>query len=191
MTQIDIGFGYDLPDYQRSDKYGVCVSESAYPNFKPKGKERFIRQELARPKSRKKVTARELMDIIKAGHTILLGDFSGGTKACNWVSQRLFALDFDNNRDVKSKGFNTLSPLDAIDFAYSYKLDPILLYFTWSSTMENPRFRIIFDSGTTYTSIDQAEAYASDLVGKFPEADPCSKRLAQMYFSGNGEVWAM
>lgn len=172
--------------------YPVCVSKSAFPNRKPDATENaMIRTELARPDAKRLCTVVQIHSLLSKHHTFLFGDFQGGTREANWKSQRLFALDFDNDETIKARGLDILDPDDALMIAFDSGLDPLILYFTKSATVEpwNPRYRIIFDAGILYTDSDKAKSYAKSLEALYPECDRCSTRLAQMYHSGGGEIW--
>lgn len=159
---------------------------------KPTGAEyAAIRSRLAEPSAHVKVSQKELASIIKNGQTIMPAICIGGTKTENWTKQQLFVLDFDNDEAMKQRGYQVLDANVALVRAYDQELEPLLLYFTHSATVDpwNPRYRMLFALDKPVEKPEEAKQVLSHLRSIFPESDPCSEQLAHMYLSPGTEVW--
>lgn len=149
-----------------------------------------IRKRLSDPSARRQVSKEELVEIIMNGQTILPAVCIGGTKTEHWGSQQLFVLDFDNDEAMKQRGYEVLDPDDALVRAYAKKLNPWVLYFTHSATVEpwNPRYRLLFALDAPVDSPEEAKQILGYLHSVFPEADPSGMQLVHMYLCPGKEV---
>ena len=185
----------DLPSERgvaEDDVYRILVSPQTFKGRKPTSAEyASVRASLSDERARKRATLDDICRYLSQGHVIMFGDFAGGTCTDNWVSQRLFAVDFDNDDAVVSRGYDVLEPLEALCIAANAGISTVILYFTMSAKIApyRPRYRMVVDAGTRFTERERAQSFLDNLVGLFPEADPASSRLAQMYLSGGGELW--
>lgn len=100
---------------------------------------------------------------------------------------QVFALDFDHA--VMEPGGGTIDPLGALDRAYGLELPPLCLYFTFSATLEHPRFRIVFAMDEPVRTAEEAKAVIFFLLKEFPEADPACKNPNRLFYGSGGEVW--
>ena len=144
----------------------------------------------------------QLCEALQRGHSVQFGVLDGsGSKQGNWVSQQCAALDFDNKREFRGKDGKLhkrdlepgetgyMDPLDALQRAYDNGLPPLALYFTFSATLEHPRFRIVFLLKEPVTDPALMLAANAGLLALFPEADRACKDLVRLYFGSCGEVW--
>lgn len=116
--------------------------------------------------------------------------------------QQLFALDFDNDapalgsdgQPIKGKkrplcegepGY--LGPFDARDRCASLGLAPLCLYFTFNSSTDWPRFRLVFDLGERLGEADAQEALRQ-LLMLFPEADQACKNPNRLFYGSRFPV---
>lgn len=143
------------------------------------------------------LTPERFCNAMRMGCTWCGGTFSNGLDADTFISQQLFALDFDNGggKDAQGrkihlhegdKGF--INPMDAIDECHELGLWPLCLYFSFSSTLDSPRFRLVFDMGLI-SNRGEAEEISADLLGLFPQADQACRNVNRLFFGSNGEVW--
>lgn len=145
------------------------------------------------------VTFEELRDAILAGATWCGGCFE--PRAGGWgpfVSQQLFALDFDNDAEYLrrdgSKGkrpllpdeVGYLEPTDALARCKELGLAPMMLYFTFHATVEPwyPRYRIVFDAGEPVADEARAGDVLKTLLAAFPEADQKCSNVNRLFFGG-------
>lgn len=145
------------------------------------------------------VSFEELRDAILAGATWCGGCFE--PHAGGWgpfVSQQIFALDFDNDAEYRrkdgSKGKRPLlpdergylEPTDALARCKELGIAPMMLYVTFHATVEPwyPRYRIVFDAGELVTDEARASDVLKTLLAAFPEADQKCSNVNRLFFGG-------
>ena len=107
----------------------------------------------------------------------LLNDFNNERKKENFKSQRIFALDFDNNAEysvIKKR-------------AEKYHLPIALSYETFSSN-NCSNFRIVFISNQKITDINKAETITTILMNLFPECDTKCCDATRIFFGGKNII---
>lgn len=128
-----------------------------------------------------------LAQAVKAGHVIMPCALDGkGTKKSNWVSQQVFFVDVDNKPNTE-----IFQVKDALERYYAAGCWPDILYFTFSATLEVPRYRLVFALEHPIKDYDKAANFAETLckIANSRAVDSVSKNLVQNYFGSNGEVW--
>lgn len=129
------------------------------------------------------VSYEELERIILTGGTICCGCYRPARDRWGeFVGMQLFALDFDNPDE--------LGPMDALERCEAMKLSPLMLYFTFSATVEpwHPKYRLLFDAGVIITNQDRCKRYLATLLEVFPEADQACSNLNRLYFGGREAI---
>lgn len=172
-------------------KFEFLIDKVSYKD-KPRGKEMSaIRHRLSNPDARVLTDIKGLEVFIGHGYTIMPAICEGGTRRDNWTAQQLFLLDFDNDDAMRRRGFDLLEPVDALQRAFDKHLDPLLLYFSHSATVEPycPKYRMVFSLENPSSDFTYVERIGRALLDAFPEADPCSVRPTQMFLSPGKEVW--
>lgn len=183
-----------------------AMLDSVSYETKPEGMAGAVRNRLAA----EELTESALCAAIANGRSFQFGMLDGkGFKQSNWVSQQLAAADFDNKTDVLGPDGKPLrdennkvikrdlepgepgyiDPVDAVQRAYDAGLPPMALYFTFSSTLEHPKFRLVFLLAEPVTDPSAMKAANLGLLALFPEADTSCKDLVRLYFGSGGEVW--
>lgn len=146
------------------------------------------------------VTPPQLCEHVRRGCTWMGGTYEperGGWG--RFLGQRIFALDFDNETHGKPKrplqpgeaGY--LSPLDAIRACLECDVEPMLLYFTMSASLDPLRckYRLVIDNGETVTSEKEARGVLDGLLEAFPEADQSCRNPNRLFFGSGGECWPL
>lgn len=102
-------------------------------------------------------------------------------RCCNdgWRSQQLFVLDFDGG----------ITPDDVLKRCNYYGILPWLIYHTFSSTSDNPKFRVCFIHIAPIDQMQLASVVIHSLLQLFPEADQSCKDLSRMFYGGRGVVY--
>ena len=122
----------------------------------------------------KELTIEEVADaVLKYSFTpsVLIG----GHKNENWVSQQMFALDFDNGLD----------PLDFIKRLKDIQMDlPNILYSSFSDQPDKRKFRAIWVLDEAVIDYNHAKMIREGLLCIFPEADKSCKDAARMFYPG-------
>jgi len=101
--------------------------------------------------------------------------FNGRRSNENWVSQQVFALDFDGG----------ISPDDVFKRFNDYGIVPNIIYYTFSDTLENRKFRVLVFTDIAITDIEMRNHIQNGLLVLFPEADGSCKDPARFFFGGN------
>lgn len=200
MEQVSVT--YQAPP---EHSFSVLLDSVAYDR-KPEGMAGAVRNRLAA----ETVTESGLCAAIACGRSFQFGMLDGkGFRQSNWVAQQLAAADFDNKtdvlddngkplrdsdnkvvkRDLEPGELGFIDPVDAVQRAYDAGLPPMALYFTFSSTLEHPRFRLVFLLAEPVTDPAVMKAANMGLLALFPEADPACKDLVRLYYGSGGEVW--
>ena len=103
------------------------------------------------------------------------------TKRSNegWKSQQIFALDFDSGIT-----FNA-----ALTRLKEYGLDCTFAYETFSSSIESPKFRMIWQLNQVVIDREYRDSLQTQLMILFPEADQHCKDAARLFFGGKNFIY--
>ena len=145
---------------------------------KPDGKERAkISKRI--PEKMYEVTVEELADIVgNKGHTFLPAYLDGVRDTKHFVSQKVFALDFDG----------TISISEFMERTKTYEVKPAFVYETLTSTSETYKFRAVFINDLTVETKEAAEIIIKLLRRIFPESDKACTDVSRMFFGGKGVI---
>ena len=112
------------------------------------------------------------------GHTFSPAVFKGKRKADCFQEMQLFALDFDGGINYKTVEAR----------CEEYDLPIAFAYWTFSSTEEHQKFRVVFVNDVVVDNRKAAEIMLAMLMRIFPEADPSCKDVSRMFFGGKGII---
>ncbi len=130
------------------------------------------------------VTLKYLKYVIENGVTFSPGILEGGLKAENWVRQQLFCVDIDNDED----NIPVMTVDDAMQVCIKHGIKPILFYYSFSHTLEKPKFRLIFAMDEIITNSLKRAFIAETLVSLFPQADKSCINADRIFFGTDKEV---
>ena len=120
----------------------------------------------------------DVCDFAKAageeGRTFTPAVFDGSRKKECFVSQQVYALDFDSGFTIE----------EFMERANKYNITPAFIYETFSSTEENPKFRAVFINDCRIDDREAASILIQMLQMIFPESDKSCKDVARMFFGG-------
>jgi hypothetical protein len=111
---------------------------------------------------------------IKNGFCFTPAVFKGDRNNANWISQQLFALDFDS-------GF---TPEEAFERLEEYNLTPQIAYTTFSDSPEKRKFRILIAIDKPILLKEERNWFVFGLLRMFPEADKAAKDPARLFYPG-------
>lgn len=117
-----------------------------------------IRYRLGQKAAIKTITPDYLIAAIEHGQTFNAGKLEGGQSKENWKEQRLICLDIDNTGD------RHLTPDEALNLLHTYEIDPRFMYYSFSSTPDHPKFRIVCVLDKPMTDPDEAEKLTKRLI---------------------------
>lgn len=129
-------------------------------------------------KMSRELELKELAEMIGTeGHTFCPAIFSEGQRKNEYFLQmQLLGLDFDTGIE-----FDKVEQI-----AKEYRLPIAFAYYTFSSTKENERFRVIFLNDVPVTDSHAAKIMLEMLLAIFPDADKSCKDVSRMFFGGKG-----
>ena len=106
----------------------------------PKEHISIIKPRLQSSSTIKDVSPKELISYIEQGYSVSPAVMDGkGCKAENWISQQIFMVDIDNDKDKP-----ILTVEKALELCERYNLPPAFLYYSFSHTEQKPKFRLCF-----------------------------------------------
>lgn len=100
--------------------------------------------------------------------------YLNGRKSNDFMSQQLFALDFDNNSDVETE-LNRCKELNII---------PCFGYTTFSHTELKNKFRLVFCNDEIITDIDERNKLQKSLILAFDNCDKQTMDASRIFFGG-------
>ena len=125
---------------------------------------------------RKGMYLKEIAEALVQGASMRCGILEGGIKAENWVSQQLFALNFNGGR----------TPEEVYKRAVEVGVMPVFMYTTFSDSKESPRFCAVFCMDEEITDGDERDVILATLIGLFDGADQWCNNRDRIFLGGNG-----
>lgn len=107
-----------------------------------------------------------------------------GTHNEDWIQQQLFALDFDNDIDKKTGEDNRTTLEDQIEKCKAYNIYPIFGYYSFSSTPESPRWRLVYCTNKVITDREQRDRLQQTLIHIFEKSDKVTFNPTRMFYGG-------
>lgn len=121
---------------------------------------------------------------VTSGQTFVPAQFTNGRKLNEfWRLSNVFSIDIDNK-----EGSIFLHPTVALERCITYGIEPLLMYHSFSSTEQFPRYRIIFALDGILMGGNLYKHVLGALVTVLPECDKASKKISQMYFGGLSRI---
>jgi len=102
-----------------------------------------------------------------------------GKKETDWVSESLFALDFDENTNIETE-LNRCKELNIL---------PVFGYTSFSHTEEHHKFRLVFCTNEAITDYNTAKKLQLTLMNVFNNCDEKCKNLSRLYFGGRQLIY--
>ena len=97
-----------------------------------------------------------------------------GRKSIDWISQQIFALDFDKDTTIE-KELNNCRELNIL---------PVFGYKTFSYTQYKEKFRLVFCSNIVITNVDIRNKFQKLLIELFPNSDSVTFDPTRLFFGG-------
>ena len=124
----------------------------------------------------KELTIREFADYIKDGYAFTPANFGGRNRTnSNWISQSVFALDFDSG--VTPEFINRL-------LQDEYKIIPNVIYTSFSDSPEKRKFRVVIFIDKVIDCNDTRKLIQEGLMNITKEADKSCKDASRMFYPG-------
>jgi hypothetical protein len=149
--------------------------DKTYYNNKPTGAEvGAIQNRLKATDITIKDLAKELIEGASFRPSFLMGK-----KETDWISQQIFALDFDNGTTIDEE-LNRCRELNIL---------PIFAYTSFSHSKEHHKFRLVFCMDSIINDYDTAKQIQSILMGLFNKSDKQCSNIGRLYFGGRDLVY--
>lgn len=143
-------------------------------NHKPQGYEISAIRERQKKNPSAEHTMLEIYKALENGQTIVPSHLEGGISNENWKSQQLFFVDVDNKEKVLHKE-------DILKRCKDNNITPCYIYHTFSSTEENPRYRVIFCLDEPITSKTDQHKIITKLITLL-DGDEACKDGSRIFF---------
>jgi hypothetical protein len=101
-----------------------------------------------------------------------------GTKSINWISQQIFALDFDGGTTIQEE-LNRCEQLEVF---------PVFGYTSFSYTEEKHKFRLVFCSNEIITDINIRNDLQNILIRIFPNSDKVTFDPTRLFYGGRNLI---
>lgn len=117
-----------------------------------------------------------------------------GSKAEDWREQQLFCVDIDNEDKTAPKGQKRraeqpLTVEEVLRRCSDWGLQPFLIYETFSSSPEWPKFRIAFAASQPITDGTERDRVQLALMELFPECDTACKNRDRLFYGGKAVLY--
>lgn len=100
-----------------------------------------------------------------------------GTKSVDWISQSVFALDFDDNTTIEKE----LQNCDRLG------IKPVFAYTSFSHTEEHHKFRLVFVNDDVITDVDKRNKLQITLINTFNNSDKVTFDCTRIFYGGKGK----
>lgn len=105
--------------------------------------------------------------------------YLSGSKNNNWISQQIFALDFDHNADISTE----LSHCKALGIMPSFG------YTSFSHSEKEHHFRLVFCTDKVITDIDTRNKLQKLLIEVFSNSDDKTKDPSRLFYGGRNLIY--
>lgn len=141
---------------------------------KPKG---YEVAEVQKNLAKTDITIEELAEGLSNGATFKPA-LLDGTKSKDWISQQIFALDFDHDTTIQEQ-LNRCSQLN---------IYPCFGYTSFSHTEQEHHFRLVFCTDTVITDVETRNKLQNTLISIFDKSDNVTKDCTRIFFGGKSLI---
>lgn len=132
---------------------------------------------------RTEVELDELVQIISKGRTFIPAVLDD-TKSNGFISQQIFAVDFDNDRPG-----DRLAPQQVFELYHAQGFIPFAWYYTFSSTPEHEKFRFVFVCANAVTDKQMRDDFQQALIEICHQSDTTCKDASRMLYATDKGVY--
>lgn len=105
--------------------------------------------------------------------------YLSGSKNNSWVSQQIFALDFDHNAEIEQE-LNKCRVLGIM---------PCFGYTSFSHSQSENHFRLVFCTDEVITDIDTRNKLQATLISVFSNSDDKTKDPTRLFYGGRNLIY--
>ncbi len=174
----------EIPKSEQKPKFKIMVDTVPLKN-KPENAGVIVNR-LKTADCIKEVNIQQLFNYILSGYTVRPGVLIDGGSEVNFKQQNFVFVDVDNDKD---KG-KIITLDEVISIFEKHNLHPVGYYYTFSSTKEYPRFRVIFRLEEPITDITKMKLVLNPINKMIPNADLSCTTVAKIFYGTNngGEI---
>lgn len=141
---------------------------------KPKG---YEVAEIQKKLTQTEITIEQLANGLSHGATFKPA-LLNGTHSSDWISQQLFALDFDHDTTIQEQ-FEKGSQLN---------IYPCFGYTSFSHTEQEHHFRLVFCTDKVITDVETRNKLQNTLISIFDKSDNVTKDCTRIFFGGKNLI---
>jgi hypothetical protein len=119
----------------------------------------------------------ELANLLSNGATFKPA-LLNGTKSSDWISQQIFALDFDDGTTIQNE----------LERCKQLEVYPAFGYTSFSYTEERQKFRLVFCSDEVITDIKTRNIIQNILITIFPTSDSVTFDPTRLFYGGRNLI---
>lgn len=147
-----------------------CMYYSKQFQNKPKG---YEVAEVQKNLSQTEITIEQLADGLSHGATFKPA-LLNGTHSADWISQQLFALDFDHDTTIQEQ----------LEKCSQLNIYPCFGYTSFSHTEQEHHFRLVFCTDKVITDVETRNKLQNTLISIFDKSDNVTKDCTRIFFGG-------
>ena len=147
-----------------------CMYCSKQFQNKPKG---YEVAEIQKKLTQTEITIEQLANGLSHGATFKPA-LLNGTHSSDWISQQLFALDFDHDTTIDEQ-FEKCSQLN---------IYPCFGYTSFSHSEQEHHFRLVFCADKVITDVETRNKLQNTLISIFDKSDNVTKDCTRIFFGG-------
>ncbi|WP_457941933.1 hypothetical protein [Caproiciproducens sp. LBM24188] len=147
-----------------------CMYYSKQFQNKPKG---YEVAEVQKNLSQTEITIEQLADGLSHGATFKPA-LLNGTHSADWISQKLFALDFDHDTTIQEQ----------LEKCSQLNIYPCFGYTSFSHTEQEHHFRLVFCTDKVITDVETRNKLQNTLISIFDKSDNVTKDCTRIFFGG-------
>ena len=151
-----------------------CMYYSKQFQNKPKG---YEVAEVQKNLSQTEITIEQLADGLSHGATFKPA-LLNGTHSADWISQQLFALDFDHDTTIQEQ----------LEKCSQLNIYPCFGYTSFSHTEQEHHFRLVFCTDTVITDVETRNKLQNTLISIFNKSDNVTKDCTRIFFGGKSLI---
>jgi hypothetical protein len=127
--------------------------------------------------SQTEIEIEELANLLSNGATFKPA-LLNGTKSKDWISQQIFALDFDDGTTIQNE----------LEKCKQLEVYPVFGYTSFSYTEEKHKFRLVFCSKEIITDISIRNDIQMLLIKLFPNSDSVTFDPTRLFYGGRNLI---
>ncbi len=151
-----------------------CMLDKTQYNSKPSGFETGLIQKKLVPTE---ISLEDLAKYLSMGATFKPA-LLNGTKNVDWISQQIFALDFDEGTSIQEE----------LDRCKQLDICPAFGYTSFSHTEATHKFRLVFATDKVITDINVRNTIQKLLINIFPTSDSVTFEPSRLFYGGKNLI---